>query len=184
MDTQPNNQFVNARRALESMGMIGSGNGLTMEQQSANYAAFNELMKEGISIPDLLKRMDDMESKIKTLESQPKHDVNAELLAVMEAAVKNRPEVKVARQKVADIKTAIINEICMKDQRFREALEDYKTTVNRVYIQTRESDGSERTAFSEVETQDRGTVAPVRDEPRRSETHKESVQGNEEIKEE
>ena len=184
MDTQPNNQFVNARRALESMGMIGSGNGLTMEQQSANYAAFNELMKEGISIPDLLKRMDDMESKIKTLESQPKHDTNAELLAVMEAAVKNHPEVKASRQKVADAKTAIINEMCMKDPRFKDALEEYKTTVNRVYIQTRENDGSERTRYPEVEATDGGTVAPVRYEPGRSETHKEGLQGDEEIKEE
>ena len=166
------------------MGMIGSGNGLTMEQQSANYAAFNELMKEGISIPDLLKRMDDMESKIKTLESQPKHDTNAELLAVMEAAVKNNPEVKQARQKVADAKTAIINEMCMKDPRFKDALEEYKTTVNRVYIQTRENDGSERTRYPEVEATDGGTVAPVRYEPGRSETHKEGLQGDEEIKEE
>lgn len=161
-----------------------STGGLSMAQQAENYDTFSKLMREGVYLPDLIKRLDDMETKIKTLESQPKHDANAELLAVMEAAVKNHAEVKQARQKVADIKTAIINEICMKDPRFREALEDYKTTVNRVYIQTRESDGSERTVCSEVETQDRGTVAPVRDEPRRSETHKESVQGNEEIKEE
>lgn len=185
MDTNP--QYSNILKALggasQATEPAPSAGGLSMAQQAENYSAFSELMKQGIHIPTLLKRLDDMETKVKTLESQPKHDTNAELLAVMEAAVKNNPEVKQARQKVADVKTAIINEMCMKDSRFKDALEAYKTTVNRVYIQTRESDGSERNR-PEIETEGRGTTAPVRDEPRRSETHKESAQGNEEIKEE
>lgn len=186
MDTQPN-QYSNILKAIEAQQtptMEPQAGGLSVAQRADNYNAFTELMNRGVYLPDLIKRLDDMEAKVKALESQPKHDANAELLAVMEAAVKNHTEVKQARQKVADAKTAIINEMCMKDPRFRDALEAYKTTVNRVYIQTRETDGSERTVCSEVETQNRGTVAPVRDEPRRSETHKESVQGNEEIKEE
>lgn len=180
-------QYSNILKALGGTPQANepapSMGGLSMAQQAENYDTFSKLMREGIYLPDLIKRLDDMETKIKTLESQPKHDANAELLAVMEAAVKSNQEVKTSRQKVADVKTMIINEMCMKDPRYRQALEDYKTTVNRVYIQTRESDGSERNR-PEIETEGRGTTAPVRDEPRRSETHKESVQGNEEIKEE
>ena len=187
MDTQPN-QYSNILKALGGVSQATepapSAGGLSMAQQAENYSAFSELMKQGIHIPTLLKRLDDMESKVKTLESQPKHDTNAELLAVMEAAVKNNPEVKQARQKVADAKTAIINEMCMKDPRFKDALEEYKTTVNRVYIQTRENDGSERTRCPEVEATDGGTVAPVRYESGRSEAHKEGIQGDEETKEE
>lgn len=122
------------------------------------------LMKEGVYLPDLIKRLDDMEAKVKALESQPKHDANAELLAVMEAAVKNHPEVKASRQHVADVKSAIITELCMQDQRYRDALEAYKTTVNKVYIQTRESNGGSERIAEEVETPQRGGAVEVRDD--------------------
>ena len=122
------------------------------------------LMKEGVYLPDLIKRLDEMESKIKTLESQPKQDTNAELLAVMEQAVKNHPEVKASRQHVADVKSAIITEMCMQDQRYRDALESYKTMVNKVYIQTRESNGGSERIAEEVETPQRGGAVEVRDD--------------------
>ena len=122
------------------------------------------LMKEGVYLPDLIKRLDSMEAKVKALESQPKHDANAELLAVMEAAVKNHPEVKASRQHVADVKSAIITEMCMQDQRYRDALEAYKTTVNKVYIQTRESNGGSERIAEEVETPQRGGAVEVRDD--------------------
>lgn len=160
MDTNPN-QYSNILKAIngpstitpDPVTMAPQTGGLTMAQQAENYDTFSKLMREGVYLPDLIKRMDDMETKIKTLESQPRHDANAELLAVMEAAVKNNQEVKASRQKVADAKTMIINEMCMKDPRYQQALEDYKTTVNRVYIQTRESDGhaTERSQACEEE---------------------------------
>lgn len=101
------------------------------------------------------------------MESQPKHDTNAEILAVMEQAVRNHPDVKASRQHVADVKSAIINEMCMKDHRYQQALEDYKTTVNKVYIQTRESDGqpSERTPHQEIQAPDGGGAAEICDHP-------------------
>lgn len=125
------------------------------------------LMKEGVYLPDLIKRLDNMEAKVKALESQPKQDTNAELLAVMEQAVKNHQEVKAARQHVADVKSAIITEMCMQDQRYRNALEAYKTTVNKVYIQTRESNGGPERIAEEVETPQRGGVVEVRDDSER-----------------
>ena len=137
---------------------------LSTLEQSQNYETFSMLMKEGVYLPDLIKRLDDMEAKVKALESQPKHDANAELLAVMEAAVKNHPEVKASRQHVADVKSAIITELCMQDQRYRDALEAYKTTVNKVYIQTRESNGGPERIAEEVETPQGGGAVEVRDD--------------------
>ena len=140
-----------------------------MAQQAENYDLFSKMMKEGVYLPDLIKRLDDMEAKVKALESQPKHDANAELLAVMEAAVKNHPEVKASRQKVADVKSTIITEMCMQDQRYRDALEAYKTMVNKVYIQTREGDGrTERTPRPEIQAETGGGAVEVRDDPGRS----------------
>ena len=137
---------------------------LSTLEQSQNYETFSMLMKEGVYLPDLIKRLDDMEAKVKALESQPKQDTNAELLAVMEQAVKNHQEVKTARQHVADVKSAIITEMCMQDQRYRDALEAYKTTVNKVYIQTRESNGGPERIAEEVETPQGGGAVEVRDD--------------------
>lgn len=138
---------------------------LSTLEQSQNYETFSMLMKEGVYLPDLIKRLDDMEAKVKALESQPKQDTNAELLAVMEQAVKNHPDVKASRQHVADVKSAIITEMCMQDQRYRDALESYKTMVNKVYIQTREKDDrAERTSRPEVQTEAGRGVVEVRDD--------------------
>ena len=137
---------------------------LSTLEQSQNYETFSMLMKEGVYLPDLIKRLDSMEAKVKALESQPKQDTNAELLAVMEQAVRNHQEVKVARQHVADVKSAIITEMCMQDQRYRDALESYKTMVNKVYIQTRESNGGSERIAEEVETPQRGGAVEVRDD--------------------
>ena len=137
---------------------------LSTLEQSQNYETFSMLMKEGVYLPDLIKRLDDMEAKVKVLESQPKQDTNAELLAVMEQAVKNHPDVKASRQHVADVKSAIITEMCMQDQRYRDALESYKTMVNKVYIQTRESNGGSERIAEEVETPQGGGAVEVRDD--------------------
>lgn len=161
MDTNP--QYSNILKALgapQANAPVSAG-GLSMVQQAENYTAFDELMRQGVHIPTLIKRLDEMESKVKALESQPRHDTNAELLAVMEQAVKNDPEVKAARQRVADVKTAIISELCMKDPRYCEALEAYKTTVNRIYIKRREPHGSpiEAADYTEEQASDRGAAS-------------------------
>ena len=171
MDTNP--QYSNILKALGGTPQANepapSMGGLSMAQQAENYDLFSKMMKEGVYLPDLIKRLDDMEAKVKALESQPKHDTNAELLAVMEQAVRNHQEVKTARQHVADVKSAIITEMCMQDQRYRDALEAYKTTVNKVYIQTRERDGRiERTPRPEIQAETGGGTAEIRHDPGRS----------------
>lgn len=171
MDTNP--QYSNILKALGGTPQANepapSMGGLSMAQQAENYDLFSKMMKEGVYLPDLIKRLDEMESKIKTLESQPKQDTNAELLAVMEQAVKNDPDVKKSRQHVADVKSTIITEMCMQDQRYRDALEAYKTMVNKVYIQTRERDGrTERTPRPEIQAETGGGAAEIRHDPGRS----------------
>ena len=52
----------------------------------------------------------------------------------------------------------------MQDQRYRDALESYKTMVNKVYIQTRESNGGSERIAEEVETPQRGGAVEVRDD--------------------
>lgn len=165
MDTS---QFSNILKAVgQTPAPASPAPSLSWEQQSENYNIYSELTKKGVYIPDLLKRLDDLESKVREMESQPKRDTNAEILAVMEQAVRNHPDVKASRQHVADVKSTIITEMCMKDPRYKQALEDYKTMVNKVYIQTRESDGrpSERTPCPEVQATDGGGAAEICDHP-------------------
>lgn len=161
-------QYSNILKALggtpQASEPAPSMGGLSMAQQAENYDLFSKMMKEGVYLPDLIKRLDNMEAKVKALESQPKQDTNAELLAVMEQAVKNHPDVKASRQHVADVKSAIITEMCMQDQRYRDALESYKTMVNKVYIQTRESNGGSERIAKEVETPQGGGAVEVRDD--------------------
>ncbi len=105
--------------------------GLTPEQKSRNYQIFDELMKKGVSLEDLLKNAD-----------TPKDTgIASEVFSVMEEAVKDDDAVKAGRKKACDIKAQVITEICMKDERYRTALTEYRELVSRTYIACRE--GSE-----------------------------------------
>ena len=60
--------YGNILKALGGQGQQPSG--LTMQQQSDNYNAFSELMKQGVYLPDLMKRMEGMEAKIKEMDAR------------------------------------------------------------------------------------------------------------------
>ena len=107
--------------------------GLTFQQQSDNYAAFSDLMKQGVYIPDLLKRIDALEAQVKE-QGQRKEVIDADLFAVMEASVKGDDDVKAAKQRLADEKSRVITEICSRDEGYRTAMEAYRRTVNAAYI--------------------------------------------------
>lgn len=178
MDTT--SQYGNIAKALNGQTQQTPRPALTAQEQSENYNTFSQLMKEGVHLPTLLKRLDDLENKVKALESQPKQDTNAELLAVMERAVKNDPEVKASRQHVADVKSQIISEMCMQDGRYRQAVEDYKVVVNRAYIGKRE--GNDRIS-TQVEAEDRGGTPEVRHDPSGGQAHQTGLSCNEEVEE-
>jgi len=123
---------------------VGAGNVPTLnaQQQSENYEVFSKMMKEGIYLPDLVKKMDAMETRIKELEKGPKQaQIDIDIFAVMESAVKNDEGVRFARQRVQDEKTRVLSELCMKDESYRKAFEEYRREVNTAYIRNKESIG-------------------------------------------
>lgn len=83
-----------------------------------------------------------MDSRIKELEKGPKQSqMDIDLFAVMESAVKNDDRVKYARQRLQDEKTRVLSELCIRDEGYRKALEDYRREVNATYIRHNERDG-------------------------------------------
>ena len=127
--------YGNILKALGGQGQQSSG--LTMQQQSDNYSAFSELMKQGVYLPDLMKRMEGMEAKIKEMDARRSAE-DMDLFAVMESAVKDAPEVKEARQRMADEKSRVIARMCMDDPGYRDAVETYRRVVNQTYVKRKE----------------------------------------------
>lgn len=133
MDTNP---YGNILKALGKEDPQQGG--LTYEQQSANYSAFSQMMKDGVYIPDLLKRIETLEAQVKE-QSTKKDTLDADLFSVMEQAVKGDPDVKRARQRLAEEKTRVITDLCMRDDGYRGAMESYRRAVNAAYVHTRET---------------------------------------------
>ena len=133
MDTNP---YGNILKALGKEDPQQGG--LTYEQQSANYSAFSQMMKDGVYIPDLLKRIETLEAQVKE-QAVKKDTLDADLFSVMEQAVKSDPDVKRARQRLAEEKTRVITDLCMRDDGYRGAMESYRRAVNAAYVHTRET---------------------------------------------
>ena len=132
MDTNP---YGNILKALGKEDPQQGG--LTYEQQSANYSAFSQMMKDGVYIPDLLKRIETLEAQVKE-QAVKKDTLDADLFSVMEQAVKGDQDVKKARQRLAEEKTRVITDLCMRDEGYRGAMESYRRAVNAAYVHTRE----------------------------------------------
>ena len=114
---------------------------LTPAQEVENYATFSDLQKQGVYLPELVKKMqefDDLKKRFDEMDSRP--SVDAELFAVMEQTVRDDPGVRDARRRMSDEKTRVINEICMRDEGFRRVAEDYRRAVNSAYLSARERD--------------------------------------------
>ena len=133
--------YDNILKALSKQEEPAPQAGLTLQQQSDNYSAFSDLMKQGVYIPDLLKRIDALEAQVKE-QGQKKDTIDADLFSVMEASVKGDEEVKAARQRLADEKSRVISEICARDEGYRNVLDAYRRTVNAAYIRSKESTDS------------------------------------------
>ena len=133
--------YDNIIKALSRQEEPAPQAGLTLQQQSDNYSAFSDLMKQGVYIPDLLKRIDALEAQVRE-QGAKKDTIDADLFSVMEASVKGDEEVKAARQRLADEKSRVISEICARDEGYRNALDAYRRTVNAAYIRSKESTDS------------------------------------------
>ena len=134
MDT---GSYDNILKALNQPQSTPAQGGLTFQQQSDNYSAFSDLMKQGVYIPDLLKRIETLEAQVRE-QGTRKDAMDADLFSVMEASVKGDEEVKAAKQRLADEKSRVIAEICSKDEGYTKAMEDYRRTVNAAYIRNKE----------------------------------------------
>lgn len=132
MDT---NQYSNILKAIGN-----NGNTLSTQQQADNYSAFSKMMSDGIYIPDLIKKIDSLEAKVKSLEEngQKPTPMDLDLFAVMESAVKDDPDVKNARKRMADEKSRVISEMCMKDEAYRRSADEFRRAVNTAYVRTKE----------------------------------------------
>jgi len=117
---------------------VKPGEGLTVQQQSDNYKAFGEMMKDGVYIPDLLRKINDMERRIEALDKPRESVIDAELFSVMENSVKEDPTVIEAKASLQSAKTRIISELCMRDEQYRQLFEDYRRKVNAAYISKKE----------------------------------------------
>lgn len=149
MDTAP--KYDNVLKALK-----GNNGGLDYKQQQDNYATFSKLMNDGVYLPDLIKKVseiDDLKKRLETIETKPNR-IDVELFSVMEQAVKNDPQVRVARQKAADVKSEILSEICLKDTRYKEALDEYRRQVNAAYIQHKEDGRTDTVIRSDAKSKD------------------------------
>lgn len=170
------NPYGNILKA--ALGNTPQNPGLTMQQRVDNQNVCNQMSEQGIYIPELLKRMDRMESEMKELRDAPKQTVDRDLFRVMEASVKDDPKVREKKQLLSDTKTLIITELCMKDNRYKTAWDDYKTTVNAVYIERKEH-GDRISA--QIQAEDReGIGGEVRYNKRRSDKAEKGLPSSEE----
>lgn len=111
---------------------------LSLDQQAANYDTFSELMKQGVYLPDLIQSIESLKAEVAELKKGAKTQIDTDLFEAMEASVKNEPEVRQARQRMAEEKTRVLTDMCMNDPRFKEAYDGYRRTVNQAYIRRAE----------------------------------------------
>ncbi len=103
-----------------------------MDKKAENYRAFDELMRQGVSLPDLMQRLESLENRVKEMDEHPQQD--REVFAVMESAVADDADVVKAKARREEVMERILTESCMRDKRFAEADRDYRAVVNAVYV--------------------------------------------------
>lgn len=128
--------YSNILKALKSAN-VDTANNLSWEQRADNYTAFDELMKEGVHIPSLMKRISELEEKVRTMSVPAPSPIDTELFSVMEDAVRKEPEVIRARDHREHMMEVILTEVCMKDSRFIDADRSYRTAVNSAYVRSK-----------------------------------------------
>lgn len=122
------------------LNALKSPSKLTPSQELENYSAFSDLQKQGVYLPDLVKKVSEVDELRKRIDEmdKAKPSVDAELFAVMEQSVKTVQSVRDARQRVADERSRVISDLCMADEGYRRAMEDYRKEVNRAYVASKE----------------------------------------------
>lgn len=91
-------------------------------------------MKKGISLEELLRVADGKKTP---------DTISTEVFSVMEEAVKEDEKVTEARLKATKMKAEVLSEICMKDERYRTVLEEYRKAVSEAYVRNKENKGED-----------------------------------------
>lgn len=112
--------YQNIQKALENQK-------LSVEQQAENYNLFSKLMDEGVLLSDLIKKAE-----------EPKQQHDPELFSAMESVVKDDPEIIRLKEKATRIKAQVLSELCYKDARYRDAIDEYRKAVGRIYVAQRD----------------------------------------------
>lgn len=99
------------------------------------------MMKEGVSLADLVKKIDALETEVQSLKKPKPSAMDAQLFYVMEQAVKGDTAVVEARRRLQDEKTRIISDMCMADESYRKLYDEYRTAVNSAYVREKEGKG-------------------------------------------
>ena len=115
-----------------------NGGGLTAAQKADNYNTFSKLMEENIYLPDLLRKVDALEKRLDTIGGQ---DTDADLFAVMESAVRDDGDVMKAHERLMNERTRVLSKICMSDESYKKASEEYRRTVNAAFIKYKNDPG-------------------------------------------
>ncbi len=119
---------------------------LTPAQEVANYSAFSDLQKQGVYLPDVMERLKELDELKKRLDSIEKSApaVDEAVFSTMEAAMAKNPAVAEAKKRMDAAEQEVLKELCMKDPRYKDALDAYRTTVNREYVKAHEKKKDEQ----------------------------------------
>lgn len=122
---------------------------LSNEQKNENFKAFNELMNQGVCLPDILaklKEVDELKKRIEEMQSPP---INAELFSMMESAVRDDAEVMKATEAMTARREAIIDELCRKDAEYTRLSEARRMAVEGAYARKNRVKPSQTVAKSQ-----------------------------------
>lgn len=113
-----------------------------LERRTENYKLVDQLNQEGVSLKDLLSQVDELKKTVESLKTPQKQQDSSVFLA-MEAYVRDDDEIIEAKKRLSDLKSSIILEFCMKDDRYRQAYDDYRTKVSEIYVKKHSEEPSE-----------------------------------------
>lgn len=124
--------YSNILKAVQNQSQPAVSPTLSTAQQVENYSVFSDLMKQGVYLPDMIKRIDDLEKKVNDLDRKP--SVDPALFTVMEDAVKDDQAVKDAYGKMVTAKNDAIRKLVMNDPDFKAAYDAYRQAVQTAYV--------------------------------------------------
>ena len=132
--------YSNILQAINGMNSGQNNSMADLTRRNENFKLVDQLNNEGVSLKDALGQIEGLKKEIEELK-KPSKAVDEDLFAVMEASVASEPEVVEAKRKVSEEKTRVIAELCAKDPQFMAVRDEYRRTVNKVYIAKKESAG-------------------------------------------